>query len=242
MGGLHPSPWLDARARIAELSPVPARPDLGGDVPTPMTPQGCPRITDDAPFADHPPCVGCRRELGGGPRTRDLVMGSGAPWVGTKRVGHPTAGSGSSEHPTEQLVLPEPPPPGGRAVLRRDGARQAPREPVAGLAEVGSGRMGAAGGGGTHLRPQPGGAGGKAGAGRQRELPGHACGGRDEADERQACRRRFIGDAQRLWQYVTPHTLGWGCCPEPPSNHPGPSPPPTAAPALWNGGVGAGTC
>lgn len=102
------------------------------------------------------------------------------------------------------------------AVLRRDRARRTPREPVAGLGAVGNGQTGTASDGGTHPRPQPGGAGSEAGAGRQRELPGHACRGRDEADERQACRRRFIGDAQRLWQYVTPPALRWGCRPDPP--------------------------
>lgn len=49
--------------------------------------------------------------------------------------------------------------------------------------------------------------------------------GRDEADQRQACRRWFIGEAQRLWQHATPSLnpgMGGGC-PDPPS-HPIPAP------------------
>lgn len=37
--------------------------------------------------------------------TRASVTGFGARWVCTKGVGHPTAGSGTSVHPTEQPVL-----------------------------------------------------------------------------------------------------------------------------------------
>lgn len=50
--------------------------------------------------------------------------------------------------------------------------------------------------------------------------------GRDEADQRQACRRRFIGDAQRLWQYVTPPLPmpGWRGCLDSPPPHPIPAP------------------
>lgn len=65
---LHPAPWPGASATSAELSLIPARLGLGGDIPTPVTPQGCPH---GAAFGG--PLLGQSKGGGG-----DLVMGFGA--------------------------------------------------------------------------------------------------------------------------------------------------------------------
>lgn len=83
----------------------------------------------------------------------------------------------------------------------RDGARREPRDPIAGLwGGFGSSQTGAADPKGPNRSPggRRSGCPAAAGAARTRAR------GRDEADQRQACRRWFIGDAQRLWQYATP--------------------------------------
>lgn len=151
---------------------------------------------------------------------RAAETGFGALWVCTKGVGHPPPLWGRGPRCTPgssqpQGGLPKPSPRRGRAhpwaaVLRppRDRARWAPRDPIAGLGGGGGGmrssRTAATAPGGPHHRPPPiSGAGGEAGAPAAVGAARTRVRGRDEADQRQTCRRWFIGDAQRLWRYVT---------------------------------------
>lgn len=158
--------------------------------------------------------LGCREGLheGRGDRfwgTVGLHQGGGTP--------PPAMGSGSSVHPREQ------PAPGGAAETLSP-QRQSPPMGCSFAAAEGQGSLGtprpyrrAQGGGGMrssrtaatapggpHHRPPPiSGAGGEAGAPAAVGAARTRVRGRDEADQRQTCRRRFIGDAQRLWRYVT---------------------------------------
>lgn len=209
---LRPALWPRARARSAELSPAPARPHLGGDVPTPTTPCGCPHVAafgdtlhvaafGDKPPSPHPWTQSWRGKVWG-PEWRVLghrgfaLSGWDTPLYG--RGPQCTPQSAQNPHPRRQNPPVSPSTSCGFAPTE-DRAPGAPPDPMAGLGGIGSSRIAAAEPGGPHCTPVPRGE-GKAGG---RSCPDTRAGERRGRPE-QACRRRFIGDAQRLWQHQPP--------------------------------------